>query len=137
MTNDVKAALNAKTSLEAMLPYRPLLESALAYAGGTHTFEDVVEAVTEGRMHFWPAKQSALVTELIVYPRAKGLHVFLAAGDLDEIKGFDESLQNLARLLDAKYISLSGRRGWQKTLSDIGFRLSHITMVKEVIDVDG
>ena len=39
MTMNVDDAMSAKTSLEAMMPYRILLQSALDLSGGTHTFE--------------------------------------------------------------------------------------------------
>ena len=119
------------------MPYRILLQSALDLSGGTHTFEDVVEAVDEGLMQFWPASESCLVTQLIVYPQVKAIHIFLAAGNLEQIKDFDESLDDFARQLDADFITLSGRKGWQRTLKDIGYQTSHVTMFKEVQNVDG
>lgn len=134
---NVKDAMGAKTSLEAMMPYRLLLQSALDLSGGTHTFEDVVEAVDEGLMQFWPASESCLVTQLVVYPQVRAVHIFLAAGNLEQIKDFDESLDDFARQLDADFITLSGRKGWQKTLKDIGYETSHVTMYKEVPNVDG
>jgi len=134
---NVKDAMGAKTSLEAMMPYRLLLQSALDLSGGTHTFEDVVEAVDEGLMQFWPASESCLVTQLVVYPQVRAVHIFLAAGNLEQIKDFDESLDDFARQLDANFITLSGRKGWQRTLKDIGYETSHVTMYKEVPNVDG
>ena len=119
------------------MPYRILLQSALDLSGGTHTFEDVVEAVDEGLMQFWPASESCLVTQLIVYPQVRAIHIFLAAGNLEQIKDFDESLDDFARQLDAEFITLSGRKGWQRTLKDIGYQTSHVTMYKEVPNVDG
>lgn len=132
---NAKEALAAPSTLEAMLPYRVMLESALEFAGGTHLFEDIVQAVNEGRMHFWPAEKSCVVTEVVCYPRARAIHIFLAAGDLMEIKGMDSTFQEFGRALDAKFITLSGRRGWTKALDDIGYKLSHVSMYKEIEDV--
>ena len=134
MSIDAQQSMAAKTTLEAMLPYRILLDSALEFSGGTHTFEDVVEAVDEGVMQFWPASESCLVTQLVVYPQLRSLHIFLAAGNLEQIKDYDESLNEFSRQLGAKHITLSGRKGWQKALKDIGYKPSHITMYKEVPD---
>lgn len=132
MTINVDASLAAKTSLEAMLPYRKMLQSALDLSGGTHTFEDVAEAVSTGDMQFWPAAGSALVTQIVEYPQVRAVHVFLAAGNLLEIKNFDSSLVEFAKRLSAEFITLSGRKGWQKTLADLDFKTSHVTMFKEV-----
>ena len=95
---NAKEALEAPSTLEAMLPYRVMLEAALEFAGGTHLFEDIVEAVGEGRMHFWPAEKSCVVTEVVCYPRARAIHIFLAAGDLMEIKDMDERADRLRQL---------------------------------------
>ena len=53
---------------------RGWIDAALEYGGGTHIYEDIVEAIVEGRMQLWPAKDSCLITEIIVYPRKKVLH---------------------------------------------------------------
>ena len=42
---------------------RVWIEAALEYGGGTHLFEDIAEAISEGRMQLWPAKDSCIVTE--------------------------------------------------------------------------
>lgn len=133
---NAEAALVAGSALEAMLPYRKLLDSALEFAGGTHFFEDVVDAVSDGRMHFWPAESSCVVTEVVCYPRARTIHIFLAAGDLAQIKDMDETFQQFGRALDAKFITLSGRKGWTKALDSVGYKLSHVSMYKEIKDVD-
>jgi len=133
---NAEAALVASSALEAMLPYRKLLDSALEFSGGTHLFEDIVDAVADGRMHFWPAEKSCVVTEVICYPRARAIHIFLAAGDLAQIKDMDETFAQFGRALDAKYITLSGRKGWTKVLDDIGYKISHVSMFKEIHDVD-
>jgi hypothetical protein len=133
---NAEAALVASSALEAMLPYRKLLDSALEFAGGTHLFEDIVDAVSDGRMHFWPAESSCVVTEVVCYPRARAIHIFLAAGDLAQIKDMDATFQQFGRAFDAKFITLSGRKGWIKALDDVGYKLSHVSMFKEIKDGD-
>tara|TARA_R110002096_G_scaffold54752_2_gene141131 strand:+ start:974 stop:1390 length:417 start_codon:yes stop_codon:yes gene_type:complete len=125
-------ALKAATPLEAMLPYKKMLLEALAYSGGSHSFQDIVDNVSKEVMQFWPMDKSCLVTEIITYPKFKTLHIFLAAGDLTEIKSIDSTLEVLCQEIDAKYISLSGRRGWVKALADIGYEMSHVTLAKKV-----
>ena len=83
-------ALEAPNAHEAMLPYREMLESALSFSGGTHKFDDLAWLVQEGEMQFWPAQRSCAVTQIVSYPQMRTLHVFLAAGDLMEIKDMDE-----------------------------------------------
>ena len=127
-------ALKADTPLEAMLPYRKMLVEALEHSGGSHTFQNIVDSVQQEVMQFWPMEKSCLVTEVINYPNLKTLHIFLAGGDLQEIKSIDNTLEFLCQEIGADYISLSGRRGWIKALADIGYELSHVTLAKKVKD---
>ena len=125
-------ALKADTPLEAMLPYRKMLVEALEHSGGSHTFQNIVDSVQQEVMQFWPMEKSCLVTEVINYPNIKCLHIFLAGGDLQEIKSINNTLEFLCQEIGADYISLSGRRGWIKALADIGYELSHVTLAKKV-----
>ncbi len=122
----------AQTAEDIVGPYRELLEMALARAGGTHTYEDVLSLISIGEMFFWPASKSCLVTEIVQYPRLRALHVFLAAGDLTEIKDMESSLISFAKSLKCSALSMSGRKGWTKALKELDWEESHITLVKKL-----
>jgi len=113
-------------------PYRELLESALHHSGGTHTYEDVLDAIVLGDMLFWPAEKSCMITEIVQYPRKRALHVFLAAGDLNEIKGMESSLISFAKSIKCSALSMSGRKGWTKALKEMNWNEAHRTLVKEI-----
>ena len=125
-------SLAAATPLEAMLPYRKMIEAALAHGNDTHGFNDIVNGVADQNMQFWPMERSCLVTEVITYPNTRALHIFLAGGDLDEIRSIDETLMVFAKEANCEIISLSGRKGWVKALADLDYHLAHVTMFKEV-----
>lgn len=100
---------------------RPQIERALAHAQGTHTFNDIVWMVMQGRVRWWCLPNSFLLTEVIEYPQQKHFHVFLAGGNLNEIKGTQPFLVDAARLAGCSAITLTGRRGWIKALLDLGW----------------
>lgn len=125
-------ALSQQSALEVMTPYRDLLESAIVHCGGTHLFEDVVDMVETGQMFFWPAEKSCLVTEVVDYPRKRLLHVFLAAGSLEEIKRMEPSIRAYGEYLGCDAVTLSGRKGWTKALKDMGYAHVHTTMGREI-----
>ena len=125
-------ALNAATPLEAMLPYKAMLQSALDFGHNTPSFTDIVNGVASQDMQFWPMDKSCLITEIVTYPNARALHIFLAAGDLNEIKGIDDTLIMFGKQINAQFISLSGRRGWVKALADLDYKTAHVTMYKEI-----
>jgi len=104
-----------------MARVRPFLEPALDYGGRTHNYTDIVNGVVAGRFHLWPTDGSAMITEFHDYPLKKYLHIFLAGGDLDEIKGNHDMVVDFAKAMGCVGLTLTGRPGWIKALADLGF----------------
>ena len=112
---------------------RQHVEAALEYSGGTHQFEDVLEMVEKNQLQVWPATQSIVLTEIIVYPRLKNLHYFLAGGDLDELSRMRPMIESWGKSLGCTRVSLAGRRGWAKTfLKDEGYSLQWTVLAKQL-----
>ena len=114
----------------------PHIENALGYAGGTHTVEDVFLGVANGDYQFWPGSESAIVTEIIEYPRKTVLHYFLAGGNLAELEQMADEIEEWARnQCDIDTIALTGRKGWTRSfLTDRGYTQSSVSMTKELSD---
>jgi hypothetical protein len=109
------------------------VEAALEYSGGTHNFEDITQMVEDHRLQLWPAKDSVVLTEIIVYPRLKNLHYFLAGGDLDELSRMRPLIESWGKSLGCTRVTLAGRRGWAKTfLKDEGYSPQWSVMAKEL-----
>jgi hypothetical protein len=109
------------------------VEAALEYSGGTHHFDDVVEMVKDSRLQVWPATESIVLTEIIVYPRLKNLHYFLAGGDLDELSRMRPMIESWGKSVGCTRVTLAGRRGWSKTfLQDEGYRPQWSVLAKEL-----
>jgi len=113
---------------------RYLIESALRYSGGTHSFDDVKAAILDGTMQIWPAPRGVAVTEIIVYPRAKSLHVFLAAGEMDQLLDMIDAAMHWGRSQGCTAMSMTGRFGWQKVLAKHGWKPKHITLERSLAD---
>jgi hypothetical protein len=109
------------------------VEAALEYSGGTHYFDDVAEMVLDNRLQLWPAKNSVILTEIIVYPRLKNMHVFLAGGDLDEISRMQPLIESWGKSIGCTRVTLAGRKGWAKTfLKDEGYSPQWAVLAKEL-----
>jgi hypothetical protein len=106
---------------------RPFIEAALEYAP-THTIEDVEQGIQLGIYIFWPASKSAAITEIHVYPQAKHMHIFLAGGDLDELRSMVPIWQSWARFNGCSKVTLCGRRGWERALKDQGWKADLIVL---------
>lgn len=112
---------------------RQHVEAALEYSGGTHNFEDIIEMVEKQQLQLWPAKDSVVLTEIIVYPRLKNLHYFLAGGDLDELSRMRPLIESWGKSLGCTRVTLAGRRGWAKTfLKDEGYSPQWSVLAKEL-----
>ena len=98
------------------------LVRALAYAG-THDPEDIAIGVGEGRFQSWEGDASTIVTEILLTPKRKTLHFFLAEGDLRELRVMLPMILHWGRQQGCTHASLVGRFGWLRSfVRDFGFR---------------
>lgn len=95
--------------------YRIVIESALAYGSGTHTFDDIVELVESGRAQFWPGLNSAVVTQIDRQPRRNVLYFFLAGGNLAELEAMEPLILEWGREQGCTLAAMLGRPGWERT----------------------
>jgi hypothetical protein len=109
------------------------LEDALDYAHGTFDINDVFNDVVNGTAQFWPGKNSAVVTQIVPYPKKKVLHFFLAGGDIKELEEMEPGIIEWAKSQGCEAITLTGRPGWTKSfLQDIGYKCTQVQMFKEI-----
>lgn len=76
---------------------------------------DVVAAIDAGAMQFWPGTNSAIVTEIGVYPRCKVLHFFLAGGNAAELEAMTPFVLAWGRTQGCTKATLAGRKGWERS----------------------
>lgn len=107
---------------EELIRCRPWIEAALEYTGGTHDYEDIVQGCYEARMQLWPAERAAAITEVIVYPRKKVLHVFLAGGEMKQLLDMIADAAEWGRQHGCEAMTMAGRSGWERVLGAEGWR---------------
>ena len=105
------------------------IQAALDHGGNLFSLEDVLEAIQKGEAQFWPGKNCAMVTEIRKYPRKTLCNVWLAGGDLEEIKQISMYIRSFAKLNNCDAIMLQGRPGWQKIFPQ---RLKSVFLMEEV-----
>ena len=106
---------------------RHWIEDALARVS-THTIDDIEFGLAQCKYVFWPATKSAAVTEIQEFPRAKHMHIFLAGGDLDELRGMVPMWQSWARFNGCSKVTLCGRRGWERALKQQGWKADLVAL---------
>lgn len=107
------------------------IEAALAYSGGTHDFDDVKQSIISGQMQIWPAARGCAVTEIVVYPKKQVLHVFLAAGEMDQIVDMIDSAVEWGKQQGCVGMTIAGRHGWSRVLAKHGYKAVMTVLEKE------
>lgn len=101
---------------------RTWIEAALAYCGGTHLIEDVEAQIERGEAQFWPGERSAVVTELVQFPRMSALHFWLCGGDLKELTTeMRPRIEAWGVGQGCTRFSTAGRHGWQRVMKRHGY----------------
>tara|TARA_B100000795_G_scaffold256526_1_gene229037 strand:- start:287 stop:652 length:366 start_codon:yes stop_codon:yes gene_type:complete len=111
---------------------RPWIESALEYSGGTHIYEDIVQGISTAHMQFWPAENGCAVTEIIIFPRKKVFHIFLAGGEKNQIVDMDDSAMAFAKAQGCTAMTIAGRKGWARVLKTKGWTEAFTTLTKDI-----
>lgn len=110
-----------------------LISAALPYSGGTHTVDDVVNGIAEGRLQLWQADGSLAVTQVRQYPQLTAVCIVLAAGDLGEIWSvLEPRIEAFARDIGATRIEALGRMGWLKSAASHGYGSPRICMHRDL-----
>lgn len=118
--------------LSKFLQAKPMLQAALDQGHGEYDLEDIWAGLRDNLYQLWLGPGFAAITEVINYPNTRMVLVHLAGGDLDALKAADEQLVQFAKIVDAKFIKIVGRRGWVRALKDKGYSEAFTQVIKEV-----
>jgi len=122
----------AITMLEGLLSWRANIEKAMKAADWSHTFDDITYMVISGQLEFHEFENCYCLTQQTIFPQFSVYHFMLAGGDLDEIVSLTDHFKAKARALGCKYLSFSGRKGFEPVLSKHGWTHRFTTMWLEV-----
>lgn len=78
--------------------------------------EQVREEVEAGRAQLWTTPNSAAVCGVQVPLGVREYHIWLAGGDLSELKVLEKSVCAYAHALGCVGVIIHGRRGWLRAL---------------------
>jgi hypothetical protein len=98
------------------------LQGALDHAGNVYTLSDVVGLIQAGGAQLWRGERSAMVTRIEEHPRERWLMLWLAGGDLAELRDVIRPQAEAWGVAQgcAKSVIL-GRVGWSKALAREGY----------------
>ena len=120
---------------DELIKCRDWIQSALDKGGDTHDFVDIVDGVMSGHMQLWSGANGCAVTEILVYPNKKILHVFLAGGDqghgIKQITDMHDDAVEWGKAQGCDGMTIAGRKGWQRVLESKGWKQQFTTLSKE------
>lgn len=117
-----------------------VIGSALEYANGTHTMQDIWECIKEGKLQFWYGEESIALTEILQTPQRSILHFFLIGGKLEELQGmYPIVIEWGITLQGCTRASGTGRSGWSRVafLQSDGWTPTGVVFEKELHDGKG
>jgi hypothetical protein len=129
-----KAHMSAQLSSPGMseAERRRRMERALALGGPTHTVADVVERIRDGRAQFWQNGDGMIVTEIHEFPLRKGIHYWLAFGELQQCLALQPEIDAWAVEQGCTTATIFGRRGWGRAAASWGWKLWHPNFIKQL-----
>lgn len=99
---------------------KPFIEKAVKHQD-SYTIDDIEDKIRHGLFHLWPGKESAFVTEIIIFPQEMIMNLLFCGGKFEELKDILESIEVSAKSVGIKKLIGGGRKGWTRKLKDLGF----------------
>ncbi len=100
----------------------PWLDAALAYAGRTHSLDDVAAMIATGEAQLWVGQGAAMVTLVETDPAERRLLIWLAGGELAElVEVLRPKVETWAREAGCRRVLIIGRAGWERALASQGY----------------
>lgn len=124
----------SKMTVEEKAEIDALLASALEHDPGTHTVEDVWSMVEAHEAVLIQIGESIAVVQFLQSPLRKEILVWLAAGEMEDMKEIERVVCELGRLEGCAVALFRGRKGWERTFltRDDGWHATHVTYQKEL-----
>lgn len=83
------------------------------------TEPELLALLEANQAQLWLGDRSALVVQLLRPPPT--LHIWLAGGDLDDVLSLRAGLEAWGRSQGCEYMTINGRRGWERVLAPHGY----------------
>lgn len=118
-------------------PDFPLLrkvEHILERSGGFFTFEDILEAVRNGRMQSFTCNDSWAVVQTIDYPRKRVVDIVFVVGHMADMDVLESEVTGWAREIGATMLTTGARNGWQDRAKVRGWRTVSQVFMKDLTD---
>ncbi len=105
---------------------KPWIEKAVKHQD-MYSIEDVEEQIRKGIFALWPGKNSAIITEIVVFPQIKIMNLIFCGGDYSELQSIVEtSIEQFAKEIGIKRLAGGGRPGWLRKIKHLGWKNENV-----------
>ncbi len=117
---------------------QPMMGSFYSRAYGRYLPEDIKERLDSGKAHLFVVMQGHLLkavcmAQIITYPRLRDMRIFMMAGEEHENwVHYIEKLEDYARSLGCAKITGEARPGWEKILTPMGYKKTHVYLERDL-----
>ena len=94
-------------------PYMQQLQELLHDMGGTHSYEDIRALIDDGAFQSFAVGDTWVVTNLIPFPQATVLDIFLVVGDAKDFDELEKQVETFARDQGVTYMRVYARKGFE------------------------
>jgi hypothetical protein len=108
-----------------MIGYEQKLARVLDRMGSTYLVDDILTAISEGKMQSHVVNNSWGITQVQDFPRARQLQLLAMVGDLADLDPLHAKILDYADAVNAGLLSTYGRLGWLRegSFARLGWRL--------------
>lgn len=115
-----------------LLRWQEHIEKAVQDLDGMYTFNDIVASILRQERHFYDYGDCCVIMQFEQYPNYSVYHCFIACGKFEAILAAEKDMNEIAKQLGCKYLSISGRVGWPRKLKPHGWKHKLSVLHKEV-----
>ena len=110
---------------EEWIRTKPLIAKAVKHQDA-YTIDDIEDKIREGIFLLWASKNSAFVTEFVVFPQHTAMNLLFCGGDYKELEEMMPSFEQFAKHFGCKRIYGGGRKGWLRKIKHLGFEQEYL-----------
>lgn len=114
--------------MEGLIHWRDQIEEALRHAGFSYTFDDITSMILRQELTFYKHDDCFALCQIVHFPQYRNFHFMIVGGNLRSIIGLKSHYESIAKALDCKNLSFSGRPGWARALKNHGWEHRFTTM---------
>ena len=110
---------------EEWIRTKPLIAKAVKHQDA-YTIDDIEDKIREGIFLLQASKNSAFVTEIVIFPQHTAMNLLFCGGDYKELEAMLPHIEEYAKQCGVKRLYGGGRKGWTRKLKHLGFVTEHL-----------